>query len=130
DTEWADRTGALSLLFILLLVILVYIWHKLRKMRDDVKSQEEKTSSGKVFDILFKNRSKKKVQDAVTGIRKAFELLKKDVHRQIDRLENIRQKNTFTKKEEQEIIEQLNRDLDEAEKFIKQEIREIKKRLK
>lgn len=78
---------------------------------------------------LLRKRIKKEVSEAETALHKAFNLLKEDIREQIEMLEKTRMKRKLTN-EEEKIIEELNENLDDAEKFIRKEIEDIEKTAK
>lgn len=95
-------------LIIVLFFILWYGWHK--------------------FSLLRK-RLRKEVREAEFALHKAFDLLKEDIREQIKMLEKARTKRQLTE-EEEKIIKQLKKDLDDAEKFVRKEIEDIEKEIK
>ena len=101
-------TISLLALIILLLLLLLYFWYKCRTMRD---------------------RLLKEVREAERSLHKAFDLLKEDTRVEVETLKKVRAKREFTK-EEKRIIEQLEKNLDDAEKFISKEVDDIKKEIK
>ncbi|MFT5352357.1 MAG: hypothetical protein ACI9GH_000204, partial [Candidatus Paceibacteria bacterium] len=94
-------------LIILLVFMLWYSWHKFRDM---------------------KSRLRKEVREAERALHKVFDLLKDAVHEEIKMLEKVKTKRKLTTKEEK-TIKQLKKDLDDAEEFIKKEIKDIEKEL-
>lgn len=98
----------LAALVILLLFILWYSWHKLS---------------------LLRKRLRKEVREVETTLYKAFDSLKEDVREQVEMLKKTRTKRELTE-EEDKIIKQLKSNLDNAEKFIRGEIEDIKKEVK
>ena len=95
-------------LIIALLFILWYGWHKFSLMR---------------------KRLRKEVREAESALHKAFDLLKENVRGQIKMLEKTSTKRQLTE-EEEKVIKQLKKDLDDAEKFVKKEIEDIKREVK
>ena len=77
----------------------------------------------------LKRRIKKETNEAEKALQIAFNLLKQNVRKQIKMLENAKVRRELTKEEEQ-IIKQLRQDLDEAEKFVRKEIKDIEKEVK
>lgn len=90
-------------LIILLLALIWCSWHKFSALR---------------------KRLRKEVREAESALHKAFNLLKDDIRKQIKMLEKTRTKRQLTE-EEEKIIKQLEKDLDDAEKFVKKEIKDI-----
>jgi len=80
------------------------------------------------FSILRK-KLKKEVREAESTLRKTFDLLKKDIREQIKMLEKTRAKRLLTE-EEEKIIKQLGRDLEDAEDVIEKEIKDIEREIK
>jgi len=78
---------------------------------------------------LFRRKIKKEVQEAEQTLHKAFALFKKDIREQIKLLEKTRTKRQLTE-EEEKIIKQFRKDLDDAEKFVRKEIEDIEKEVK
>jgi hypothetical protein len=66
----------------------------------------------------------RKVRDTEDAIHKAFDLLKESVQEQIKKLEKIKNKRQLTR-EEEEINAELKKDLEDAESYIRKEIKEI-----
>ncbi len=98
----------LVVLIFALLFILWYGWHKFSLMR---------------------KRLRKEVREAESALHKAFDLLKENVRGQIKMLEKTSTKRQLTE-EEEKVIKQLKKDLDDAEKFVKKEIEDIKREVK
>ena len=103
-------TAIVSLLVILFALFFLgyYLWYRL---------------------TLFRRKIKKEVQEAEQTLHKAFALLKKDIREQIKLLEKTRTKRQLTE-EEEKIIKQFRKDLDDAEKFVRKEIEDIEKEVK
>jgi len=94
---------------VLLLVYLAwYWWHKFATMR---------------------KRVKKEIREAEHALHKAFDLLKETIREQIKMLEKTRNKRELTE-EEEKVIKQLKKDLDDAEKFVRKEIEDIEREAK
>ena len=72
---------------------------------------------------------KKEVREAETVLHKAFDSLKEDVREHIKLLEKTKTKRQLTE-EEEKIIKQLRKDLDNAEKFVSKEIKDIEKEIR
>lgn len=64
--------------------------------------------------------------EAESALHKAFNLLKDDIRKQIKMLEKISAKRQLTE-EEGKVIKQLKKGLDNAEKFVRKEIKDIEK---
>lgn len=92
-------------LIVLLLILAWYLWHKFTTMR---------------------NRLRKEVREAERALHNAFDLLKETVREQVKMLEKAKTKRQLTD-EEEKIIKQLRRDLDDGEKFIRKEIEDVEK---
>lgn len=91
---------------ILLLIFLLWLgWHKFSLMRRKIK---------------------KEVREAERALHKAFDLLKEKVRDQIELLEKVKTRRKLTE-EEEKIVKQLRKDLNDAEKFIRKEIEDIGK---
>jgi len=90
-----------------------------------------------LFAVLFWyicNSSREKrlweeVREAEEAIHKAFDLLKEDVREQLEKLDGVRTKRQLAEKEEK-IINQLKKDLDDAERFVRKEIGDIEKEVR
>ncbi len=95
-------------LIIFLILMLWYSWHKFSRMR---------------------KRLKKEVREVEVALHKSFDLLKEDIREQIKMLEKTSTKRQLTEKEEK-IVKQLQRDLDDAEKFIHKEIEDIEEEVR
>jgi len=97
----------MPILGLLLLIILViwYFWHRFKR---------------------FRKRLNKEIYHAEASLHKAFDKLRKDVGKQIYLLEKAETKRELTA-EERGLIRQLKKDLDDAEKTIAKEIRDIEK---
>lgn len=95
-------------LIILLLFIIWHSWHKF---------------------IFLKKRLRKEVSEAESALRKSFDLLRSDVQEQVRKLEKTSVKRQLTK-EEEKIIKQLTKDLNDAEIFVRKEIEDIEKEMK
>jgi len=95
-------------LVLALFFILWYGWHKFSLMR---------------------KRLRKEVREAESALHKAFDFLKEDIREQIKMLEKTRTKRRLTE-EEEKVIKQLKKDLDNAEKFVRKEIEDIEKEVK
>jgi hypothetical protein len=110
-------SGAVSLLaviiplvalIILLLAVIYYGWHKFGSFRKKL---------GKIG---------KEVYETESALHKAFNLLKDDVREQIKILEKTKAKRELTE-EEEKIIQQLKKDLNDAEKYVRKEIEDAKR---
>ena len=75
---------------------------------------------------VFKGRLRREVHEADEVLHKTFDLLIEDIQEQIQLLENARSKRELTI-EEEKVITQLKKDLFDAEKFIRKEIKDIEK---
>lgn len=78
---------------------------------------------------LLRKKIKKEVWEAESALHKAFDLLKEDIEEQVKMLERARHRRQLTQ-EEEKIIRQFKKHLDEAEKFVKKEIADIEKAAK
>lgn len=96
----------LALIF-LLFVILWYIWQKFMTM---------------------KKKLRKEVHEAEDAAHKSFDLLKEEIKEQIKKLEKVKSSRELSEEEEKVIIT-LRKDLTDAEKFVKKEIKDIEKEL-
>ncbi len=95
-------------LIALIVLLLLVVWYGWRK-----------------FSILRK-KLKKEVGEAEKALQDAFDLLEKDARQQIKILEKASSGRELTK-EENNIIEQLKKDLKETEKIVRKEIEDIEK---
>jgi len=95
-------------LLILLIFILWYSWHRF---------------------TLFKKQIRKEVRDVESSLHKAFDLLREDIREQIKMLEKVKNRRKLTEEEER-IIGQLRKDLDDAEKFVRKEIEDVEEKVK
>lgn len=94
-----------ALIFILLFIIW-YGWHKFASFRKKLKNL------------------RKEVREAESALHKAFDILKEDIRDQVKLLEKTRTKRQLTE-EEEKIIKQLRKNLDDTEKFVRKEIEEL-----
>lgn len=95
----------LAVLVFILLFMMWYGWHKFkswRKKLGKIKQQEEDVQ-------------------AELALQKAFVLLKDDLHEQIAMFEKTRTKRQLTT-EEKKVMRRLKKDLDDAEKILKEEL--------
>lgn len=106
-------TGLLVILMPLavLLIVLFVVWHIWYKLS------------------LSRKRLRKEIREAEEGLHRAFVLLKEDVHEQVSMLEKIGLNRPLTE-DEQKIFNRLRRNLGSAEKFMKKEIKDIRKEIK
>ena len=104
---WAVSVLAVAVplvaLIILLLFVVWYGWHKFS---------------------IFRKKLKKEVREAELALHKAFDMLKEDIREQVKMLEKTQNKRELTA-EEEKIITQLKKDLDDAEKYVRKEIEDI-----
>jgi len=75
---------------------------------------------------IFKGRVRREVHEADEVLHKTFDLLVEDVQEQIQLLENTRTKRELTE-EEEKVVTQLKKDMFEAERVIRKEIKDIEK---
>ena len=110
--SWAVGFLSVVIPLIALVLLLVYLawhwWHKFAIMR---------------------KRVKKEIREVDQALHKAFDVLKETIREQIKMLEKTRNKRELTE-EEEKIIKQLKRDLDDAEKFVGKEIEDVEKTVK
>ncbi len=99
-----------ALIFTLLFAIW-YGWHKFASFRKKLKNL------------------RKEVREAESALHKTFDILKEDIHEQVKLLEKTKTKRRLTE-EEEKIIKQLRKDLDNTEKFVMKEIKDIEKEVK
>lgn len=78
---------------------------------------------------MFRKKLRKEVNEAEFALRKAFGLLKENVKEQIKFLEKVKTKRGLTA-EEDKIIAELKTNLDNAEKFVRKEIKDIEREIK
>lgn len=76
-----------------------------------------------------KKRLRKEIREADESVHKSFDLLKEEVEEQIRGLEKVKSRRKLTEKENN-IISQLKKDLDDAEEFIRKEIKDIDKEVR
>lgn len=109
---WAVSVLAVVVPFIALIILLLFVvwygWHKFS---------------------MFRKKLKKEVREAESALHKAFDLLKEDIREQVKMLEKTKNKRELTE-EEEKVIEQLKKDLDDAEKFVRKEIEDIEEVVK
>ena len=74
----------------------------------------------------FKRRLRKEIREAEEALHKSTDILKKDLGEQIRLLEYAKDRRKLTQEEER-IIRQLRKNLDDVEKFVEKEIRDIKR---
>ena len=79
--------------------------------------------------MSFRKRIRKETEEAEQALHRAVKLLKGDIKDQIKLLEKVKSKRQLTK-EEDKIVKQLRRDLDDTEKFVGKEIKDIEKEIK
>ena len=101
-------------LVIFLLFVIWYGWHKFS---------------------LFRKRLRKEVREAEGALHRSFDLLKENIREQIKIFEKTRANRQPTEvkhygEEEEEMLKQFKKDLDDAEKFIRKEIEDIEKEVK
>ncbi len=110
--SWAVGFLAVIVPLIALILLLAYFlyhwWHKFATLR---------------------KRVRKEIHEAEHALHKAFDLLKEDIHEQIKMLEKTKTKRELTE-EEEKIIKQLKEDLDDAERFVRKEIKDVVKEVK
>jgi len=110
--SWAVSLLAVAVplvaLVLTLLFILWYGWHKFSSLR---------------------KRLRQEVREVESALHRAFESLKDDMQKQIKMLEKTRSKRQLTA-EEEKIVKQLKRNLDNAEKLIGKELENIEKEVK
>lgn len=98
-----------ALIFVLLFIIW-YGWHKFASFRKKLRNLRQE------------------VREAESALHRAFDMLKEDIREQVKLLEKTKTKRQLTK-EEEKVIEQLRRDLDDAERFVRKEIEDIEKNI-
>lgn len=107
-TDYLSATTLLVAVLLLFGILLLYGWRKIYSLRKKIK---------------------KEVREAEQALHKSFDLLKEDIREQIKMLEKARTKRQLTG-EEEKIVKQLKKDLDDAEKFVRKEIEDIEKEIK
>lgn len=95
-------------LIVLIIVLVWYSWHKF---------------------LFLKKRIRKETREASSAVSDSFNLLKENVQETIKILERTHTKRELTK-EEDKILKQFKRDLEDAEKFVKKEVEDIGKLVK
>ena len=95
-------------LIVLIIVLVWYSWHKF---------------------LFLKKRIRKETREASSAVSDSFNLLKENVQETIKILEKTHTKRELTK-EEDKILKQFKRDVEDAEKFIKKEVDDIGKLVK
>jgi hypothetical protein len=93
----------LVLLILSLIFLLWYGWHKF---------------------FVVNKKIKKEVDEAEYAVHRSFDLLKESIQERINKLEKIQSKRQLTAREEK-INEQLKKDLEDAEKYINKEMKDI-----
>jgi hypothetical protein len=93
-----------------LLFIIWYGWHKFASFRKKLKNL------------------RKEVREAESALHKAFDLLKEDIREQVKMLEKTKSKRELTE-EEEKIIKQFRKYLDDTEKFVRKEIEDVEKEI-
>ena len=78
---------------------------------------------------LMRKRLRKEVREAESALHKAFGLLKDNIREQVKMLEKTRAKRQLTE-EEEKVVKQLKKDLDDAEEFVRKEIEDIEREMK
>lgn len=73
---------------------------------------------------LFRKRLQKEIHEAESALHKSFDLLKENIREQVKMLEKTKTKRQLTE-EEEKIVRQLSKNLDDTEKFVKKEIEDI-----
>jgi len=110
--SWAVGFLSVVVPLIAIVLLLAYLswhwWHKFATMR---------------------KRVRKEIREAEHALHKAFDLFKEAIREQIIMLEKTQNKRELTE-EEEKIIKQLKKDLDDAEKFVRKEIKDIEKEIK
>jgi len=105
--SWAFSFLSVLIFLILFIIILIFIlwcgWHKF---------------------FTFRRKLKNEIRGAESAIHKAFDFLKEDIREQIKMLEKTRNKRQLTE-EEDKILKQLMKDLDDTERFVRKEIEDI-----
>lgn len=110
--NWAVGILAIIIPLIALIILLLFIfWYSWRKFS------------------LMRKQIKEEVHEAESALHKAFDLLKENIGEQIKMLEKAQNKRQLTE-EENHIIKQFKKDLDDTEKFIRKEIEDIEKEVK
>ena len=113
--SWAINLLAVAVPLVALIFILLFIiwygWHKFASFRKKLKNL------------------RKEVREAESALHKAFDLLKEDIREQIKALEKTRTKRQLTE-EEEKIVKRFKKDLDDAEEFVKKEIKDIEDELR
>jgi len=74
--------------------------------------------------MQFRKRLQKEVREAETSLHKTFDLLREDIREQVKLLERAKSRRDLTNEEER-VIKAFKRHLDEAEKFVQKEIKDI-----
>lgn len=78
---------------------------------------------------LFRKKLKKEVHEAGSVLHRTFDLLKEDIREQVKMLEKTKTRRELTN-EEEKVIRRLKKDLDDAEKFVREEIEDIEREIK
>jgi large-conductance mechanosensitive channel len=77
----------------------------------------------------WRRKRRKEIGEAEDALHRAFDLLKEDIRENLKNLEKARSKRGLTN-EEEKIANQLGKNLDDAERFLKKEIEDIERELK
>lgn len=107
-------TSYLSLIILLIIIIfalLSFVWFGWYKF------------------IMLKKKLRKEIGEVEESLHKAFNLLKEDIREQIKLLDKTKSKRELTR-EEEKVVGHLKKDLDDAERFINKEIKDIEKEVK
>jgi len=96
----------IALLF-MLVVVVWYGWHRF---------------------TMIKKKIKKETYEAEDALRKAFDLLREETYTHIEKLEKVGRRRNLTK-EEEHILEKFKKNLDDAERYIAKEIKDIEKEI-
>jgi len=78
--------------------------------------------------MIFKQKLIKETEDINRVMKRAFELLNQEVEDQLNKLNKVRNKRELSK-EEKDIQEQLKRDINVAEKYIRREVEDVERKL-
>jgi hypothetical protein len=110
--SWAVSVLAVLIPLVALILLLLYLvwywWHKI---------------------VVLRKRVRKEAAEAEAALHKAFDALREDIRKQIKLLEKTKTKRELTE-EEEIVIDQLKKDLEAAEKFVRKEIEDIEREVK
>lgn len=110
--SWVVSFFALLIpLLALLIVIIIIVWYSWHKF------------------FLLRKKVRKETREATSAVTNSFNLLRENIQETIKILEKTHTKRELTK-EEEKILKQFKKDLEDAERFVKKEVEDIGKLVK